>query len=325
MNSHIRAWKEKEVTRLVNLAKEYPVIGIANLTGFPASLYGSLKARLSDKAVVTVSRRRVIQRAFEKAGLGEKLNDQITGSTAIVFTKSNPFELYALIKQSKGKVNAKAGQEAPNDIIVPAGDTGLPPGPALSDLKGAGLDVRMEGSSIAVTRDKIVTKKGETITAPVANALIKLGIKPIELRLNLCSVLEEGQLYHSDVLDIDEEEVFNNFVKAEQQAFNLSVNGVIFTEKSTPVLVGKAFTEGKAVAIEANLLTSATVGDVLGKAASAATVVKSLVKDNVPGEEPKAEVETETPKGETEEKKEKPAEKTKEPAKEENKTEEKKE
>ncbi len=279
MTTHTKKWKQNEVTRLVQLAKEYPVIGVADLKGFPANLHGQLKVKLAGKAHVTVSKRKVIQRALKQAGADEKLVDGMKGSTAILFSKVNPFELYALVKQASGKVAAKEGQIAPDDITIPAGDTGLPPGPALSDLKGAGLNVRVQGATIAVMEDKIVTHKGEAITAPVVNVLGKFGIKPIKLRLSMTSVTEKGQMYPASVLDIDEEEVFANFVKAEQQAFNLAVNARVFTDKSTPVIITKAFREAKQVALDGNFLTETTVGEILAKAERAAAEIKSQIKE----------------------------------------------
>ncbi|MEK6820873.1 MAG: 50S ribosomal protein L10 [archaeon] len=278
MKTHTKKWKHSEVARLTQLAKQYPVIGVANLENFPASLYGSLKVKLAGKAIVTVSKRKIIQRAFADAGVNSQLSDSVTGSTAVLFSKVNPFELFSSLKQSSGKIAAKAGQIAPDDIIVPAGDTGLPPGPALSDLKNAGLSVRVQGATIAVVEDKIVTKKGEPITPAVVNVLGKFGIKPIRLRLNVTHVTEGGQLYGASILDIDTDKVFLQFVKAEQDSFNLSVNAAIFTERSTPVILGKAFREAKAVALEANILTEHTAGEILGRAQRAASEINSHIK-----------------------------------------------
>lgn len=280
MTNHTKKWKQSEVARLEQLAKKYPVIGIADLSGFPANLHGALKVKLAGKAVLTVSKRKVIQRALKNAGVDAKVVDSMKGSTGVLFSQINPFELYALVKQSSGRVAAKEGQIAPEDLIIPAGDTGLPPGPALSDLKGAGLNVRVQGATIAVVEDKVVTKKGQPILGPVVSVLGKFGIKPIKLRLNLTQVMEGKELFNSSVLDIDEEAIFAQFIQAEQQAFNLSVNASIFTEKSTPVIITKAFREAKQVALDSNFLTEATVGEILAKAERAAAEIKSHVKED---------------------------------------------
>lgn len=280
MTSHTKKWKKSEATRLTQLAKQYSVIGIADLEGFPANLYSNLKVRLAGKAVMTMTKRKVIQRALKDAGVDEKLTEGLKGSTAVIFSKVNPFELYATIKQASGKISAKEGQIAPEDIVIPAGDTGLPPGPALSELKNAGLNVRMQGATIAVMEDKVVVKKGDPIPAAVVGVLGKFGIKPIKLRLNIRNVLEGKELFSSNVLDIDEETVIAQFVKAEQQAFNLAVNASIYNSKSVPVILGKAFREARAVALDANILTEATAGDVLAKIQRAAAIIKSQIKED---------------------------------------------
>ncbi|MBI4043444.1 MAG: 50S ribosomal protein L10 [Candidatus Diapherotrites archaeon] len=244
MRRHTKTWKQKGLVELKHLCKEYPTIAVANIDNFPATLFGRLRWNLSKDAVVRVSKIRVIQRAFEEAGL-PKLKEVSTGSSAVLFSKLNAFELYARVKKSKGKVSAKPGQLAPADIVVPAGDTGLPPGPALSDLKGAGLNVRVQGTTIAVVENKVVAKKGEPIALAVASTLSKLNIKPITLQLNVHSVLENGELYPGSVLDIDPEKTLEEFMQAYRNALNLAVNAQIFNHASIEVLLGKAFREAK--------------------------------------------------------------------------------
>ena len=44
------------------------------------------------------------------------------------------------------KTYAIVGDIAPVDIIVPAGDTGIPPGPAIGTLTKAGIKASIQGS-----------------------------------------------------------------------------------------------------------------------------------------------------------------------------------
>ena len=39
----------------------------------------------------------------------------------------------------------------------------MPAGPALSELKAAGLNVRIQAGKIAIAKDQVVVKKGEVI------------------------------------------------------------------------------------------------------------------------------------------------------------------
>jgi large subunit ribosomal protein L10 len=278
LTSHSRKWKESQLDALAELINTYPVVGVADLNLFPASLGKTLRKKLQEKAFVKVSKTRLIKRALEKSDKKE-LSSHVKGSCALIFTKMNPFELFAFLKKNKGSIAAKEGAVAEDNIVIPAGDTGLPPGPALSDLKQAGLKVKIEGASIAITDDKLVTKAGEAITAPVANALIKLDIKPFKVGINMMAAYEGGVIYLKDILDVDTEALFGSFVDAHRKSFNLAFNAAYPATGVVPLLVAKAYNEAKAVAIEANILCAATAGGILSKADAQAKALKALVKE----------------------------------------------
>jgi large subunit ribosomal protein L10 len=168
------------------------------------------------------------------------------------------------------------------DITIPAGDMGLSPGPALSDLKAAGLPVKMMGASIHVSADTVVAKKGTPISAPVAGTLSKLNIKPIQVGLNLVAVLEHQMLYAPGVLDIDETRVFEQFKTARFNAFNLALNIEYFTPETIELFVQKAFRDSKGVAIEGNVLEPEVIGEVLAKIQRQANALQAHVKEPAP-------------------------------------------
>ena len=279
MTSHIRKWKEAQLAELKELAKKHKVVAIADINMFPSGLFQLVRKKLHNKAVVKVSKARVVKKALEGFADKKALNESINGSCAVIFTEMNPFELYAFLKKNKGKIVAKAGAIAEEDIVVPAGDTGLPPGPALSDLKAAGLKVAVQGPTISITFDKVVTKAGEAITPAVASILSKLNIKPFKVGLKVIAVAENGQIFMAEILDIDTDKVFAQFVSAHRNAFNLAVNSGIANKETIVVLLGKAFTEAKAVAKEAKILAPETVGDVLGLAEAQGKALKGKVKE----------------------------------------------
>jgi len=278
MTIHTAPWKKAQLQELTQLANQYPVVAVASLTSLPASLFQSLRKKLHGKAEIRVSKTRVIKKAFEKSNLeSEKLNSYVSDSIAIIFTSMNPFELYAFIKKNKGNVFAKEGVIAPDDILVPAGDTGLPPGPALSDLKAAGLKVMVQGPTIQIAEDKVVTKKGEPVSAPVAGTLSKLNIKPIKVGLNVLACYENKEIFESKVLDIDTDEVRANFIKAYTQAFNLAFNAGYFISETITLLLQKAFRDAKTVALEAKVLSPETVEEFVATAARQASSLKAAM------------------------------------------------
>ncbi|MEM4257057.1 MAG: 50S ribosomal protein L10 [Candidatus Diapherotrites archaeon] len=280
MTRHTRKWKEQELTKLKKLIESYPIIAIADITKFPSSLFIQIRKKLRQTgALVKVSKTILIKKALEEYEHTKALAQYATGNCALIFTKNNPFELYNFLKKNKGKVAAKEGAIAEEDIVIPAGDTGLPPGPALSDLKGAGLKVAVKGSTISVLEDKVVTKAGEKVSAAVAGTLSKLGMKPFKIGMKILAVIEQGKVLLANVLDIDSEKVFNEFVEAQRKALNLAINATIINNQTSKLLIQKAYLEAKNVAIEANILTKETTEAIIAKAKAQADAIKGLIKE----------------------------------------------
>ncbi|MBI4045123.1 MAG: 50S ribosomal protein L10 [Candidatus Diapherotrites archaeon] len=258
MKTHQIKWKKREVELITPLLGKYSVIGIGDLSGTPASLLQKLRKKLHGKAVVRVSKTRIIKKALANVQGKEALGGLLKDSCVLVLTDLDPFEVFSLIKRNRTKAFAKAGYIAEDDIVVPAGDTGLPPGPALSDLKGAGLQIKIQGPTIAVTQDKVVAKKGEAVTPPVANVLSKLDIKPVKIGLRLVGVFENGAILDAKVLDIDADKAIDDFARAYTMALNLAFNAEIFNSYTTPLLIAKAFMDSKGLALETGMIAKET-------------------------------------------------------------------
>jgi large subunit ribosomal protein L10 len=250
MTSHTKKWKATKREELTKLAKDYPIMAVATLNELPANIVSVLRKRLKGKAELRVVKTRVVKIALKDSKVDtSKLDPYIKESVVMIFSKINPFELFSFVKKNKGSAAAREGDIADADILVQAGDTGLPPGPALSTLKGAGLEVKVAGPTISISKDKVVAKKGEAIKKEVADVLGKLNIKPIKIGMKIIGVLDrtENMFYSAEALDVDEEELFNKFVLAHSQAMNLAVNAVIFEEEAVEMIVVKAEREAKAV------------------------------------------------------------------------------
>lgn len=188
------------------------------------------------------------------------------GMPALVFTTENPFRLCSELAKSKSKAPAKAGQKAPRDISVSAGPTSFTPGPVISQLGKYGIKTGIEGGKIVIKQDGTVVRKGETISAELAGILARLGIEPMEIGLNLTAVYENGTVYTSDVLLIDETEYANKIATAYSDSLNLAVYVAYPTKETITILLGKVHHDSVAVAVSGGILTSETTQDIIRKA-----------------------------------------------------------
>jgi large subunit ribosomal protein L10 len=304
MRSHTRHWKEKQLAELKKLIDDSKVVAIASIESIPASLFQELRGKLSGTANIKVSKRRLIAKALSESkykGLG--LEKYIKGQIALITSSIDPFELYSILKKNKVKTYLRAGSIADKDIVVPAGDTGLAPGPDLSILKAANIPAVMKGSSIQVPKDTVVVHKGEQVTQEVANALIKLDIKPAEIMLKILAATDGSTLYEASVLDIDTEKFEQDLITCYRNAFNLAFNIEYIMPQNIELFLQKAFNEAKALATEAEIINSVTLPEFLAKAYVNASALGGLVKLAEPEPEPKPE-QKEQEQGTEEEKKE---------------------
>jgi len=261
--------KAKEVEEIKGFLEQYKVLGIANLQKVRAAQLQELKKKLKEIAYLRVVKNTLMERAISqcknKPGL-EKLQEYLTGPNVFLLTNVNPFKLALLLDKNKVKTTAKAGDIAAEDIIIPAGNTGLPPGPVISQLNAVGLPTRIESGSVYISRETLVAKKGDVISERLASVLSKLGIKPVEVGLSLRVAYDDGVVIDEQQLHIDLVKFRQELETAHNQAFNLSINAVYPLSENIAFLLQKAHQEAYNLSISANIPTPETIKELIRKA-----------------------------------------------------------
>jgi len=261
--------KVDEVERIKQLLVRYKVIGVAGLQKVRASQLQELKKSLADKVYMKVIKntlmRIAIENCKEKREL-QKLCEHLTGSNVYLFTNLNPFTLALILEKGKVKTTAKAGDIAAFDVIVPAGNTGQPPGPIISQLNAVGLPTRIESGSVWISKDTLVVRKGEVIDERLASVLSKLGIKPVEAGLSMKVVYDDGLIITQEHLQLDINGVKRDIERAHFDAFTLSLSVAYPTKENVIVLLQIAYQKAYALSINAAIPTRETIVDLIRKA-----------------------------------------------------------
>ena len=272
--------KAQQVEEIKKLLSQYKVVGIASLEKVRAAQLQELKKKLEKQVYMRVFKNTLVKRAIEELNDSrlKKLEEYLTGANIFLFTNMNPFKLSILLEKNKVKAIAKAGDKAVNDIIVPAGNTGLPPGPVISQFSAVGIPTRIESGSVWINKDTLVCKKGEVISLQLANILSKLGIKAVEIGLTLKVVYDDGQIITEEDLMIDLEEIRKSIEEAQSYAFNLSINAAIPMPENISLLLQKAQQEAYTLAVNAAVPTKETMEDLLRKAYAEALSLSQQIK-----------------------------------------------
>jgi len=244
--------KEQKIAEVQNLSKmidEYPVVGIIDMFKLPSRPLQNVKKKLKDDGIIKITKKSILMFAIKNAkkeGI-QKLEQSVPKQPAIFLTKMNPFKFYAVVDKIKTSAAAKEGDVAPQDIQVSAGPTNLLPGPAISELTKVGIPAGVEEGKIAVKKDVVVAKKGTVISKPLAGALRKLNIEPMQIGVNIVAIFENGMIYGKDALSLVGEGYVNKLREAFNCALNLSVSISYPTKENIGFLLAKAAREANAI------------------------------------------------------------------------------
>jgi len=283
--------KKEGVKELEAEMKKYPVIGLLDMFKLPSRQLQEMRDKLKGKAKIKMVRKSMMKRAMEnveKKGVKE-LEMKIQNQPALLFSNADPFELARVIKSSKSFGAAKEGDVAPKDIVVKAGKTSLRAGLVIGELQRIKIQAGVEGENIVIKKDAVVAKSGEIIEKNVADVLMKLGVEPIEISLNLLAVWDQGIVYPKDILFVPLEEYERDVRIAYHNAFGLSLSIGFLTKDTLPLLISRAWKEAMSLAGEAGLVTKETVGGLLAKAQSQMLALKEKIPENAEASKEKDE------------------------------------
>src|SRR5881397_3766642 len=277
----IAEWKQQALEDLQDLIKRYPVIAAADLNKVRSSQTHELRKRLRDRVMMLVTKNNLLRKSVELSDqkdskLGEFVKD-LQGSNILLFTDTNPFSLILLLEKSKVRVPAKSGDVASNEITIPAGNTGLAPGPVISEFGEVKVPTRIEGGSIWVAKDTVIARKGDLITPKMASLLSKLGQKPMEAGLTLVSAFDNGSILRTADLSFDLTAYRSDLMRAVSEAFSLSLEAGYITPEVAPRVLGKAVNQALALADGAGFLETGTVEHVLRRAVFNATILNRKI------------------------------------------------
>ncbi|QCC47177.1 50S ribosomal protein L10 [Halobellus limi] len=276
----IPEWKKEEVAELVDFLEGYDSIGVVDVAGIPSRQLQSMRRELHGSAELRMSRNTLTVRALEEVDDGlEDLTEYVSGQVALVGTNDNPFGLYKQLEASKTPAPISAGEVAPNDIVIPEGDTGVDPGPFVGELQQVGAAARIMDGSIQVTEDSKVLDAGEPVSEELEGVLSELGIEPKEVGLDLRGVFSEGVRFEPDELAIDVDEYRADIESAAAAARNLSVNASYPTAQTAPTLLAKAAGDAKALGLFAAIEDPDVLPDLVAKADAQVRALAAQIDD----------------------------------------------
>ena len=266
---------------LQELPGMYDIIALSKMSKVRAAQLMTIRKKFRNDIKIRVIKNRVAQRSFQKLsnrhGL-DYLSKELEGQCALLFTNISPFKLNLIFDKNKVFLPAKGGDIATKDITIPAGNTGISPGPVLSEFKEANVSTKIDQGTIWVSKDTVVTRSGSIISQKLASLMSKLNIKPIEAGISISLAIAEGMVLKENDLKINLAEYHEELTRSFHEAISLAIEASYPNKETITHLLIKAYQNAMALATESGYLSPDTVQFILAKANANWQIIANQVK-----------------------------------------------
>ena len=262
--------------------RRHRVLALVRMEKVRASQILPLRKRLKGDVTFVSIKDKVARKALgasegEVPGLAD-MASRLAGQCMFMFTDMSPFRLNVVLSKNTVMLPARAGDTASIDVVVPAKNTGIAPGPMLTVFKDAGIPTKIDQGTIWITRDTVPVKKGGIVDENLAPLLAKLDIKPVEAGILLDSALEDGVVYSADELAVDVGAVRDGLGAAHAGALALSIEAAYPTAGNVEQILARAAQRAASLSVEAAFVTAETAESILQRAHSRALALMSAAE-----------------------------------------------
>ena len=252
--------KTQMYQQLQELPNKYKVVALVRMEKVRSSQLLPLRKKFKGEVEIVSIKDKVAQKSLSALKIPgiEKLASNLVGQCVLMFTNMSPIKLNILLGKNKVMMAARGGDKASIDVVIKAGNTGITPGPILTDFKEAGVATKIDQGTVWITKDSVAAKKGDIISSKLATLLSKLDVKAVEAGIVLNSALEEKVVYNQEELTVDVEKYRTAFAQAHQEALMLSIEIGYITKENINIILSRAAQQARSLAIESGFLTEDT-------------------------------------------------------------------
>jgi large subunit ribosomal protein LP0 len=154
--------------------------------------------------------RKVIRGSSDSHPQLQILLPHIKNNVGLIFCNGDLSGVKKIVSELRVAAPAKVGATCPNDVIVPAGPTGMEP-TQTSFLQALNIPSKINKGQVDIVNDVRILVKGQRVGQSEATLLLKLNIKPFSYGLQITTVYDNGSIYDASVLDMTDEILLAKF------------------------------------------------------------------------------------------------------------------
>ncbi|CAD7946841.1 unnamed protein product [Amoebophrya sp. A120] len=248
--------KNAYMAKLVNLVESTPLALIVDVDHVGSKQMQNIRMDLRGKCTLLMGKNTMIRTALRQriAALEEEdenspaavalkeLVDNVQGNMGFIFCHeaSNLEDARKTLDTFIVPAAAKAGTNAPKDVVIPAGPSGLEPSQT-SFFQALNIPTKIVKGSIEITADFKICTTGEKVVLSAQALLAKLNIKPFEYGMKVRQVYQDGSVFDAAVLDITDDVLMKKFLTGVSHVAAFGREIGIPTEAGLPHMMTNAF------------------------------------------------------------------------------------
>jgi len=183
----------------------------------------------------------------------DELLSYVKGNVGFVFTKGDLADVKNKVVSMKVEAPAKVGTAAPNDVVVPAGPTGLEP-TQTSFLQALNIASKINKGQVEIINDHLLLKAGDKVGQSEAALLQKLSIRPFSYGLKVRVVYDSGAIYTPEVLDLTDQDILDKFSNGVRNVASVGLQLSFPTTAAVPHLLSNAYRNLLSIAVQHNAI-----------------------------------------------------------------------
>lgn len=238
--------------RIKECLAEYQNILIVTVNNVGSNQMQKVRMALRGKAVILMGKNTICRKLMREHAEAhpeiQAILPFVKGNIGLVFTNSDLNEVRQIILSNKVPAAARAGADAPVDVMVPPGPTGLDP-TQTSFFQTLNIGTKIVRGAIEIVNEVKLITKGDKVTASHVALLAKLNIKPFFYGITVDAVYESGTVYEASILDLSKEDLMAKFFNGVRRIAALSLGASYPTVAALPFYLGNAFRKMLAISM----------------------------------------------------------------------------
>jgi len=244
--------KQKYFAKLTKLIEEYTQVIIVGADNVGSHHMQNIRKGLRGKGIILMGKntmvRKVIRGNADSHPQLQTLLPYIKNNVGLIFCNGDLSGVKKIVAELRVAAPAKVGATCPNDVIVPAGPTGMEP-TQTSFLQALNIPSKINKGQVDIVNDVKILVKGQRVGQSEATLLLKLNIKPFSYGLGIQTVYDNGSIYDPSVLDMTDEILLAKFASGLRNVAAISLATGHPTVASLPHLVLKGYKNLLSIAV----------------------------------------------------------------------------